>query len=339
MTTRSELSRRRSLQLLLGAPMLPLAGSVAAGLLEGARNTAHAASAFRTAKFVGMEPPTLADPTAMATTTVGSRLQVTLADGSVHDFKLAYEPFFMTGDMVPDGKGGTILAGGYFDINNKPIIDRSVPGQGAPGLLRLAGWHIAAVRPGCPRGGRQGQIRCLPSCSSNTRRPTSAGDDTYATLPSPIAVLTLDQDQTTGKLTLVKYHNVDTSGVHGLWITCGASLSPWNTHLSSEEYEPDAPSIAANKRVQGVQPQPVSATRPRPIPTTTATCPKSRSIPTAPARSRSTICLGRISHELVQVMPDNRTVLMGDDATNSGLFLFIADRERICRAGTLYVAK
>ena len=24
------------------------------------------------------------------------------------------------------------------------------------------------------------------------------------------------------------------------WTTCGASLSPWNTHLSSEEYEPDA---------------------------------------------------------------------------------------------------
>ncbi|MGF6445950.1 hypothetical protein QF002_006826 [Paraburkholderia youngii] len=30
-------------------------------------------------------------------------------------------------------------------------------------------------------------------------------------------------------------------------------------------------------------------------------------------------CLGRISHELIQVMPDKRTVLMGDDATNGGL--------------------
>jgi secreted PhoX family phosphatase len=60
-------------------------------------------------------------------------------------------------------------------------------------------------------------------------------------LPSPIAViLTLDQDQKTGHLTLKKYFNVDMSKVHGLWITCGASLSPWNTHLSSEEYEPDA---------------------------------------------------------------------------------------------------
>ncbi|WP_373867546.1 2Fe-2S iron-sulfur cluster-binding protein, partial [Acinetobacter oleivorans] len=35
-------------------------------------------------------------------------------------------------------------------------------------------------------------------------------------------------------------------------------------------------------------------------------------------------CLGRISHELVQVFPDNRTVLMGDDYTNGGLFMFVA---------------
>jgi len=50
-------------------------------------------------------------------------------------------------------------------------------------------------------------------------------------------------------------------------------------------------------------------------------------------------CMGRISHELVQVMPDNRTVLMGDDATNSGYFVFIADTAKDLSAGTLYVAK
>ncbi|MFX9242965.1 alkaline phosphatase PhoX, partial [Acinetobacter baumannii] len=50
-------------------------------------------------------------------------------------------------------------------------------------------------------------------------------------------------------------------------------------------------------------------------------------------------CLGRISHELIQVMPDNRTALMGDDATNGGLFMFVADKEKDLSAGTLYVAK
>jgi secreted PhoX family phosphatase len=50
-------------------------------------------------------------------------------------------------------------------------------------------------------------------------------------------------------------------------------------------------------------------------------------------------CMGRISHELVQVMGDNRTVLMGDDATNSGYFVFVADKEKDLSSGTLYVAK
>src|SRR5258708_37172796 len=65
----------------------------------------------------------------MATTTVGSTLAVTMSDNTTQQFKLAYQPFFITGDMVPDGKGGTILAGGYVDIDNKPIIDKSGPGK------------------------------------------------------------------------------------------------------------------------------------------------------------------------------------------------------------------
>jgi secreted PhoX family phosphatase len=159
----------------------------------------------------------------------------------------------------------------------------------------------------------------------------------YGQLPSPIAVLTLDQDQDTGKLSLVKYHNVDTSGVKGLWITCGASLSPWNTHLSSEEYEPDA-TLATNSQLQGFSQNlfgDASTANPYDyghLPEVTVNADGTGSI-------KKHYCMGRISHELVQVMPDNRTVLMGDDATNGGLFMFVADKEKDLSAGTLYVAK
>ena len=44
-------------------------------------------------------------------------------------------------------------------------------------------------------------------------------------------------------------------------------------------------------------------------------------------------CLGRISHELIHVMPDNRTALMGDDYTNGGFFMFVADKEKIYQQG------
>lgn len=50
-------------------------------------------------------------------------------------------------------------------------------------------------------------------------------------------------------------------------------------------------------------------------------------------------CLGRISRELVQVMPDQQTVLMGDDYTGGAMFMFIADIAGNLSSGTLYGAK
>ena len=76
-----------------------------------------------------MAAPTLANPAAMATTSVGSVMSVNFSDNSQVDFKLAYQPFFVTGDLVSDGKGGKILAGGYVDIHNQPITDATVPGK------------------------------------------------------------------------------------------------------------------------------------------------------------------------------------------------------------------
>jgi hypothetical protein len=32
----------------------------------------------------------------------------------------------------------------------------------------------------------------------------------------------------------------------GIWIPCAGSLTSWNSHLGSEEYEPDAKLLAAN---------------------------------------------------------------------------------------------
>ncbi|MDI1244921.1 MAG: DUF839 domain-containing protein, partial [Rhodoferax sp.] len=165
-----------------------------------------------------------------------------------------------------------------------------------------------------------------------------SGADTYGVLPSPIAVLTLDQNQATGALSLVKYHNVNTSEVQGLWITCGSSLSPWNTHLSSEEYEPDAPFAADNKMFKAFSKN-LFGDEAVANPYHYGHLPEVTVNPDGTGSIVKHYCLGRISHELVQVMPDNRTVLMGDDYTNSGLFLFVADKEKNLSAGTLYVAK
>jgi hypothetical protein len=111
-------SRRSVLRALAGAPLLPLAGSAASLLLPSG---AQARLLPKSAEFMGMAAP--ATPDAMATTTVGSALRVTYRDGTSQNLKLTYQPLFFTGDPVPDGKGGTTLAGGYYDIEGKPIMD------------------------------------------------------------------------------------------------------------------------------------------------------------------------------------------------------------------------
>ncbi len=338
-------SRRRALQFLAGAPMLPLSSTLAgtslflAGCGGGSATLAPSSSAtFSSVSFSSMAAPTLSNPAAMATTSVGSVMTVNMSDQSKVDFKLAYQPFFVTGDSVPDGKGGQILAGSYFDIRNQPIIDKTVPGKerqyfsdspDGTSLLSVPGARVAGVKGNAVFAVVQFEYATWAQDGKT---------DMYGKLPSPIAVLSLDQDPQTGKLSLVKYHNVDTSSVHGLWITCGASLSPWGTHLSSEEYEPDAFTASNSAQFKAFS-QNLYGSETAANPYHYGHMPEVTVNPDGTASIKKHYCLGRISHELVQVMPDRRTVLMGDDATNGGLFVFVADRENDLSSGTLYVAK
>ena len=339
MSQSSLTTRRKALQFLAGVPMLPLGATAATSFLTacGGGDDGTTAS-FVSASFTSMAAPTLANATAMATTTVGSTLNIKLSDESVRSYQLAYQPFFVTGDMVSDGKGGTVLSGGYYDINNKPIIDATVPGKerhyfsDAPdgtSLLTVANPTVTGIK---------GKAVFAVVQFEYTTWAQDGKTGMYGKLPSPIAVLTLDQDQSTGKLSLVKYHNVDTSKVHGLWITCGASLSPWGTHLSSEEYEPDAFSIASNDMFKAYSKN-LYGDETKANPYHYGHMPEVTVNPDGTGSIKKHYCMGRISHELVQVMPDNRTALMGDDATNSAYFVFVADKEKDLSSGTLYVAK
>lgn len=319
------------MKLLAGMPMLPLAAPLAG------RALAAGDVRLSSVRFTPMEAPSLADPAAMATTSVGSGLEVRLSDGSRRAWQLAYQPLFVTGDRVPDGRGGEILAGGCYDIDNRPIVDRSAPGRerqffsDCPDGMTL----LKIARPAVP-GVNGNTVFAVVQFEYVSR--DASGRKLAAPLPSPMAVLTLDQDPATGHLRLVKYHHVDTSAVHGLWTTCGASLSPWNTHLSSEEFEPDAATAATSSWFRGfsrnLYGDPAKAN-----PYHYGHVPEVTVNPDGSGTVRKHYCMGRISHEVVQVMPDARTVLMGDDWDNGGLFMFIADAPRSLSAGTLYVAR
>ena len=342
--TTNQPSRRDLLKWFAGIPFLPLGAMTTAAALSGCNDSDNDAAVtppvtkpanLKAATFTAMAAPiAIAD---RAKTSVSSKLKIDWDDSTSSEYQLGYKSFFETGNTVPKWGGGEIIAGGYFNANGDPIMDTSVPASprqffsdcpDGSSLIHLDGAQVEGVN------NPVFHVVQFEYASQNL-----AGASEYGNLPSPIAILTLDQNQTTGHLELKKYFNVDTSAVHGLWITCGASMSPWNTHLSSEEYEPDA----FEQGIGGPSPKGISknffgdeaAAKPYNyghLPEVIVNKDGSGSI-------IKHFCMGRISHELVHVMPDNRTVIMGDDYTNGGFFMFIADVAKDLSAGKLYVAK
>ena len=55
-----------------------------------------------------------------------------------------------------------------------------------------------------------------------------------------------------GNMTPVSTRPIDLSGVDGIWYPCAGSVTPWNTHLGSEEYPDDARAAQAAATVADI---------------------------------------------------------------------------------------
>lgn len=358
------LKRRDVIRFLAGVPALPLVAGSASMLMTGCATTGYTkhsklagensilggvnSSTVTGVEFIGMDvPTTVAD---MATTTVKSQLKATLQDGTTKHYDLVYNKIFNTGEVVPKTGGGTILSGGYFDIHNAPIMDTSTANvqqffsdcPDGTSLLTVPNAKVAGVaNPVFAVVQFEYTTKDLAN-RRDSKGKLTAESNMYGKLPSPIAVLTFNQNPQTGALTFISYSNVDTRNSHGLWITCGASLSPWGTHLSSEEYEPNG--LITNNG-NNSDPQFAAYSNYLYGSETAANAYNYGHLPEIIVNKDGTgrcikhYCMGRLSHELIQVMPDKRTCLMGNDATNAGIFMFVADRPADLSSGALYVAK
>lgn len=141
--------------------------------------------------------------------------------------------------------------------------------------------------------------------------------------------------------------NVDFSSVKGTMINCFGTVSPWGTPLTSEEnyeaentehwnnpaYMSGYPNFADVQNIQtylgGEFPNPYNYGYIVEITNPTEAAP-------LPVKH---FTLGRVAHENVVIMPDQKTVYITDDGTNKGFYKFIASTAGDLSAGTLYAAK
>ena len=172
--------------------------------------------------------------------------------------------------------------------------------------------------------------------------------------PAAIYITQVQQDTKSGLLKATNTRSVALGSVAGIWSPCAGSRSPWLTHLGSEEYEPDArkveKGIYTGKVTYGTTLVPSMAQylgesvekgkAPKILnPYDYGYITEIDPLNFETVKVTKHYSMGRFSHELAYVMPDQRTVYLSDDGSNIGFYMYYADAKANLQAGTLYAAK
>lgn len=144
----------------------------------------------------------------------------------------------------------------------------------------------------------------------------------------------------------------------GGWVHCAGVTTPWESHLGSEEYEPDARAIETNlnstTKLSSGNKYYDEVTKYYWKDENNANESKNNNpyyygyIPEVKVDATSSnptynytkhFSMGRGSWELAYIMPDEKTAYLGDDGTDVGFFMYVADKPKDLSSGTLYAAK
>jgi len=278
-----------------------------------------------------------------------SQVTVIYSDGTTATHPLEHNFLFKSSDLIPSGPYTGQYYGGIIDINGNPVND--------PASILANPQFVSDTPDGS----------ALMKVSTGTTTSTSdtlyfinhfeyvtwdtARASQYGKNPMFMGLSTVTQDLSTGLLALQNYTKINLTADHGLWIPCAASLSPWNTFLGSEEYEPDE----WNYDMNGIDPvnNPLNFSngnlvqafqtkyqdplaRPYNYGYVTEVTLDQVGQPTTVKHYAS----GRWARELIRVMPDGKTFYSGDDGKSTTLFMGVADVPNNLSAGiTLYAAK
>ena len=151
---------------------------------------------------------------------------------------------------------------------------------------------------------------------------------------------------------------IDQASGFGGWVHCAGMTTPWQSHLGSEEYEPDARTweeeLNTTTKLGSGDSYFEEVTKyywkdennsnatydNNPyyygwIPEVTV----DGSSATAAYSYTKHFSMGRAAWEMAYVMPDEKTAYLADDGTDVGFYMYVADTAQDLSAGTLYAAK
>ncbi|WP_367027122.1 alkaline phosphatase PhoX [Methylococcus sp. ANG] len=301
---------------------MALAGAAASPVMAAVKGTIP----VKSVEFIGMAAPETAEERAAAYTT--AKVKVTFKSGGSRVYDLNYNVLFHNTDTI-----GGVTAGAIYDVTGTPLLDSN----GNPMIAETPDANSLIRIPA-----RGGDKLFLVTHFEYDWLDT-AGADQYGKQPMTMSLANIEQDGKSGKLSATALRNIDMSAIDGLWIPCAGSLSPWNTHLGSEEYEPDARCQVEGSCASGAigleaMERYLAGTK-TPNVYNYGVVPEVTVGKNGETRVVGHRTLGRVSRELVQVLPDERTAIQGDDGTYNVLTMFVADRKRDLSAGTLYAAK
>lgn len=284
-------------------------------------------------EFVGMSAPSTDQERSSVYTT--AKVIVSYTDGTSKEFPLAFNTLFYNTDKVGSNP---YEAGRLYDINGAPLLDDF----GGPMIAETPDANSLLQITGAPSTGKGGNpLYLVTHFEYDWLLSDGSKADGDHPMPMTMSLTTIDQNTTNGVLTSVNQRNIGMSAIYGLWTPCAGSQTPWNTHLGSEEdYDADTRAIEGGtkttlanmdkyyfKQTGSAKPYNYGI-----IPEVTVKADGSTTV----VKHYS---MGRGTWEMAKVLPDGKTVYMGDDGTYTMLAMYIADNANDLSSGTLYAAK
>jgi secreted PhoX family phosphatase len=319
---------------LLTVAVLSALGLTACGNDDNDTPTPSSTSVVKSVEFTGTAAPTTDEE--FATTYTTSVAKVTYEDGQVKETPLSYNVLFSVSDKVAEVNGSLSPAGQLYNYKMEPLLDP----MGNPVVAETPDANSLLNIDGKPFLVTHYEYDWILSDGSVAY--TTPG--WYTRMPMSMTLSEIAQ-ASDGKLTATKVRPIDFSGVHGLWIPCAGSQTPWNTHLGSEEdydliYNPldsgnYGTTTAGLKALTDLYFDGTQQATPYHygiIPEVTVKSDGSTSVVKHYA-------MGRGTWEVARLMPDGRTAYLGDDGAYVQMTMFVADNYGDLSAGTLYTAK